>query len=451
MPLKQRILFCRFGFIALCVIPTLAVGALIATRPRSELPSQSRDEWQAALTDQLGMPVEIGQVSYPEPEICRFEQVVFRDPESLAIVAEAHAVELGASADCWLVGAEQLRIDATELLSIRNLLDDRVLRVPAANGKQAAKPIRFFPSDVTLQFRGRQQTFLRVEGHLESDREHVQLRLAWQTPADASQSQPGVVTVKKLRNSAAALRTWDIATGAGELPCALGSDLYPGLARLGNDCHFAGSLQIRESATGMAGILTGTFRQVDLDSLVTEHFPHQLSGRATIDVEQAEIDKGRLAELCGKFRVTKGSLNPSLLAAAEEHLGLEQTHDHHAASAPVPFDELAFSFRLDGNKLQLAGLADSTDESVLARDVAGPLVIVPPNHSTPVVNLLRTLLPDNQYQVPATRQTGALVGLLPVPDLAPARTASLPKHTPTRLRTSGPPDAAPVLRQPMLR
>jgi hypothetical protein len=450
MPLKQRILLCRLGFIALCVIPTLAVGGLIATRPRSELPRQSRDEWQAALRDQLGMPVEIGQVSYPEPKICRFEQVVLRDPESLAIIAEAHAVELGALADCWLVGAEQLRIDAAELPTIRNLLDHRVLRVPAASDRPAAKPVRFFPSDVTLQFRGRQQTFPQVEGHWEADREHVQLRFAWETPGD-SYLRPGSVKVERIRDRTSARTTWDIATGAGELPCALGSELYPGLARLGDDCHFAGSLQIRESATAMAGILGGTFRRVDLDSLVTEHFPHQLSGSATIQVEQAEIEAGRLAQLRGNFRVANGSASPSLLVAAEEHLGLQLTHDRHAASASVPFDELAFSFHLDGNQLEFVGLADAANENVVARDAAGQLVTVPPSHSVPALNLLRTLLPDNQYQVPATRQTGALVGLFPVPDLAPARTAALPKHTPTRLRTSGPPDNAPVLRQPMLR
>jgi hypothetical protein len=81
----------------------------------------------------------------------------------------------------------------------------------------------------------------------------------------------------------------------------------------------------------------------------------------------------------------------------------------------------------------------------------GPLLTASPGHAVPAVNLLRTLLPDNQFQVPATRQTDVLVGLFPVPDVLPTRTAARQTHVPTRLRTSGPADAAPVLRQPGLR
>jgi hypothetical protein len=88
---------------------------------------------------------------------------------------------------------------------------------------------------------------------------------------------------------------------------------------------------------------------------------------------------------------------------------------------------------------------------VILSDRRGPLVEVAAGHTVPATNLLRALVPDNQYQVPATRQTDALVGLLPAPDLAPTRTALAPAHMPMRLRGSGPHDAAPVLRQPGLR
>jgi hypothetical protein len=363
-------------------------------------------------------------------------------------VAQASAIEIGSLTDCWLVAAEQLRIDTSQVDTLGMLLRDRVLRISAAPSQRADRPVRFFPSDVTLQFAHRQLTLPKVEGQWNVDGQKVQLRLAWESP---DKNRPGVFAVARNQERAASQIVWDLATGAGELPCALGNALVPGLARLGNDCQFAGAIQVTQSGTETTGTLTGTLHRVDLDALVTEQFPHRLSGLADVHVEQAVLTAGRLASVRGNLRATMGSLSESLLAAAEEHLELQPTRRDGGTGAIIPFDELGLRFQLDGNRLQLAGIADRINENVAARDAAGPLATVPPNHSTPAVNLLRTLLPDNQYQVPATRQTELLVGLLPVPDLVPVRTAALPKHTPTRLRTSGQPDAAPVLRQPMLR
>ena len=68
--------------------------------------------------------------------------------------------------------------------------------------------------------------------------------------------------------------------------------------------------------------MAGRLGPLDLDALVTEQFPHQLSGRATLDLERAVIDRGQFAELCGTLRAAHGALSPSLLAAAQEHLQL---------------------------------------------------------------------------------------------------------------------------------
>jgi hypothetical protein len=70
----------------------------------------------------------------------------------------------------------------------------------------------------------------------------------------------------------------------------------------------------------------------------------------------------------------------------------------------------------------------------------------------PAINLARMLVPDSQLQVPATRQTAALIGLLPVPDLVPdAAEAAATAHIPTRLAPSQEPADDAILRPPVLR
>jgi hypothetical protein len=163
-----------------------------------------------------------------------------------------------------------------------------------------------------------------------------------------------------------------------------------------------------------------------------------------VHLERAVVESGKLVALRGTIEAERGSVSPSLWSAAQDHLGLTAPAGELPpdASRLIAFRQLALGFELDGQFLRLSGGVNQPH--------GGPLLEVPPEHAVPAVNLLRALVPDNLVQVPATRQTDALVGLLPVPDLAPARTAT-GAHTPARLRSGGPADETPALRQPGLR
>jgi hypothetical protein len=115
----------------------------------------------------------------------------------------------------------------------------------------------------------------------------------------------------------------------------------------------------------------------------------------------------------------------------------------------VPYQQISVEFQLDGRSLSLIGRADPTQPSVLIASASGPILTAPPNHSVAAVSLLRALLPDRELQVPAARQTSALIGLLPIPDTAPASLARTATHTPTRLAPAATPQ--PTIRQPKLR
>jgi hypothetical protein len=279
------------------------------------------------------------------------------------------------------------------------------------------------------------------------------LRLTSRLPESATANNPGQFTVLRNRAASPPETVWHLDNAGQATPCALVVDLVPHVARLGRECKFTGSSQWSDSPAGPHGSLRGRFSDVDLDSLVTEHFPHQLSGRAHLDITQAEIENGKLAALAGSLESRDGAISLSLLEAMAEHLQLDFLIDPQSLEAgpPLGFQRLAASFELDDRRLAISGQAGLAHEGIVLADADGPILAAPPQHWVPPVNFLRALLPDNQFQVPATRQTDWLVRVFPVPDLVPARTATLPSHTPTRLRPSGPPEAAPVLRQPKLR
>jgi hypothetical protein len=178
----------------------------------------------------------------------------------------------------------------------------------------------------------------------------------------------------------------------------------------------------------------GALLDVDLDLLVSAQFPHQLSGLGSVGLEPAIVENGRLVELRGGIQAVNGWVSPSLLAAAEEHLGvLVPQQVKRQGSQPVTFRQMSLGFQLNDRQLLLTGGTDPTRDGVALANAAGPIVEVPPHHATAAVNLLRTLLPQSEWQVPATRQTGALAALLPVPSASTSQTAPRAAHVPTRL------------------
>ncbi len=449
MPIRRRILLCRLGFMLLCVLPTLAVGIWGVSRSASGIGRPSKDQWQLELASHLGLVVEIGGVHYPQAGVAMLEFVTLRDPETRALVAQVRSLEIERSAGGWLVVAAQVQLDAPQLALLHETLDHRVLR-SSADDAALSSPIHLTLRDVTLVSSRGRQSLRQLEGTLLHDETGVSLRLGWQLPEGAFAESPGQFMVLRNRAASPPETVWHLDTAGQSVPCNLLADWVPQLARLGTDCKFTGSLQWTDTAAGPRGSLRGKFHDMDLDALVTEHFPHQLSGVARLDITRADLEAGKLTALVGTLESQDGAISLSLLKAMRDHLQLELLIDRHSldASRPILFELLAAKFNLDGHALVLSGI---NSEVLLFTAAEEPMVAVPQQHTVAPVSLLRALLPENQLQVPATRQTATLIGLLPVPDIVPARTATLPSHTPTRLRPSGPSEAAPVLRQPKLR
>jgi hypothetical protein len=446
MPDPARIFFCRAGFVLFCLLPTLLVGGWIVRRSSGEFALAQRDEWQHTLASRLGLSVEIERVSYPNPATARLEGVQLLDPETRAVAVQAGTVEIVATTNGWQIEAWQPQIAVGQLGSLARILEDRLLRGGA--GEQA--PCDLAAYDLTLHSGPEQQTLSLVSGRFEPTQSGPHLTL--DLHLSESQSQPAApmhVAIARQRQASPPVTEWRFDTAGHALPCNLAVEFAPALVRLGRDCRIAGAATW--TSDFRTGTFSGTLDGVDLDALVTEQFPHRLSGQAVARIERATIAGGKLTELRGTLAASGGSVSPSLLTAAAEHLQLAMPAALAAQSQgqSLPFRRLAVGFHLDGRVLRLSGSADPTRDGALLASAAGPLLSAPLHHAAPATNLARALLPESEFQVPATRQTDALVALLPLPDPARARTAALPAHTPTRLAPAS--GGGNAVRQPGLR
>jgi hypothetical protein len=446
MPSPTRLLVCRIGIVVFCLLPTATVGGWIAQRTSGQFAIAQRAEWERELTGRLGFKVEIGSVSYPSHSLATLEGVRLHDPETHALIAQAGLIEVAHAEDGWQVQAWQPRIAAGRLTYILRTIDERLLRTASAGESQIAISAR----ELLVEDQHTGLSLVNVTAQFDSTPQGPAAELRFQPPSAAA---PISLIIARNRQGSAPITVWQLDTGTSALPVELLAAAAPQAGRLGSNCRFAGQIALEDSAGKLSGQWSGTLTEVDLDSLVTEHFPHQLSGLATVKIERATLNRGKLTEIRGTVQARDGAISHSLLTAAQEHLQLELASENPSIQPgrAVAYRQLSLGFAISERGLSLTGSADPTQPGVLLANAAGPLLTAPPQHAAPPTSLLRALLPDNEYQVPATRQTDALVSLLPVPDLAPAQTARRgDNHTPTRLApaTSG---GTRAIRQPVVR
>ena len=107
------------------------------------------------------------------------------------------------------------------------------------------------------------------------------------------------------------------------------------------------------------------------------------------------------------------------MRAAVEQLHLAATAQPKASDELLSYDQLAFTFRIDGGGLRLhGGCTGAATGEVLAGQFV--LLAEPVAQPQPLAALIQALVPAGQFQVPATPQSGWLARWLPLPEAAAA-------------------------------
>jgi hypothetical protein len=400
---------CRLAFLALVVVPTCAM-LLAAAWIRSPLAVAGH---RRALAEQLALDVKLDQVSFPRPAVTRYEGLAIFDPESGDCLASLGRLEIDNSGQKTLVTCTQTELNAAALELFWELAARRLRRQSSLE-----RPMEIVCRELTLHFGDHAETLLDVHTRFKQGDAGPQglvvFHLAEQDPtaevrmALVRNRQPsGIATIVQLE------------TAAAVLPGRLMAALLPGWHQLGLSAALTGSLWWQDGPEGWSGQIRGRISGVDLDALVSDRFGRKFGGSATIDLERARIQQGRLVDAKGSVSAGPGLMSRALLADAAIHLHAPAGALSESPGALVTYDQLRFLFTLDeaGLALQGACLTDQPGTLVLGR-AGRPLLMEPPAEPQSVLNLVRALAGAPEERLPVSSAAQDLIRLLPASKLA---------------------------------
>jgi len=406
------------GFFAFCVVPTVLIAAWGTSR---HLPWHLRAE-SRKLSRELGLNVSLAAIRHLRPGVVLYEGLQLTDPETGQGLFRCRLLEAG-----WrnptgrqqhdrvslVLIASQPEIEAAGLNELWQLLH----RVFTRRAGSTEIDVRLVAGEVTLRADCDAQTFSDVQADIEwlADRTRAQLHFRL---AGVEMPETARIRIDRNRQTTAPTTRFELYTGGAALPCPVLAAGLSGLKSLGPRGTFCGYLWAEQTLAGWEGEAAGHLNDIELDRLVTDRFPHKLGGTAQVTIRRARFRRGRFEEASGLVLAGPGTVSRSLLQASAERLGLTRIAEPGTPGPVVPYDRLAFAFSIDPRGLQLRGECLADGAPAVLVDRAGPLLGEPVS-PRPVVALLRTLVPANEVQVPATRQTDWLARWLPLPNVAP--------------------------------
>jgi hypothetical protein len=420
-----KLVLCRAAFVVLCLCPTLAVAGWIMQRSLPGVVSADRDEWRRELSQRFGADVACSRVEYPSYDVAALVDVVFRDEETGAPLAHCPAIEITRLGSGLRIDLYQPVVEAAALPRLREILETRLLRSTLAQGAACEVHAR----DLTLRGESAMTTWRMVDGAWTPHETGPELELIFQPAAQASAAKPSRLLITRNRSQTPAVTRWQWMSGENPLPVRLFAAAWPELARLGENAWAQVDLEVASDGGALGGTLRGVLGNLDLNALVTEQFPHHLSGLATLKLSDAVVIDGRAIKLRGVLQARDGWVSPSLVASAQQHLALQGAAVEAASQANIPYRWLSLGFDLREDGLQLSGGEDVAGQEVLLVSAAGPILVAPSGHRAPAANLVALLAPAVSGELPS-RAAQAVARFLPAPAGAPQTAHG---HIPTRL------------------
>ncbi len=409
--------FCVTAFLGLCVLPTFAVTALGVAR---RLPWHRQVEEQR-LGQELGLDVSIGSIQHTLPGVVRYAGLKLTDPETgqeLFRCAELLSTwtsmtdSQGQTRPAVVLAARQPESAFSGWQRMQEVLRRRL----ECQGGRPETEIRVTADEWTLHGGGGSQALQAVEGGVGLMPNGIQAQLAFRLPGVYS-PQPVRMRIVRNRQVSPPANGFDMDSRSCPIPCRMLAVCLKELDALGPSCCFAGYVSANSGPEGWSGDLSGQLSGVDLGRLAHASGLSSLTGTADITVQTAKFQGGRIEELAGRIVSGPGAMSRGMLAALVAHLRLTPSQQLPVAEDALAFDRLGLDFWIDNRGITIAGHCANIASAVA---VAGGRAILtePASQPQPVAALIQALVPGNEVPVPATRQTGWLARLLPIPDAA---------------------------------
>jgi hypothetical protein len=376
----------------------------------------------------LGLDVRLASVSYPQPGVMLLEGLELADSEAKAPLASIRAAEIISDGKSQTIVLSQPDVNLARLEWLRTLIDGRMRR------RRDKAPLRLAAGELTLRFRGGAATLIDSSAQVESASEHNTFTAAFRL-ADAPATESVRLRIERSSAGGESASSFELDARAAALPCSMLAALVERRNSLGEKSMLRGAIRATQMPDGWQGEFSGRLENIDLNDLVTDQFPHRLSGKGTMIVGKAIMHSGRVEEFHGTMSAGPGIVSDSLLASAADNLKMRREGSRTATST-TDYEELSAAFDLDARGLVVRGTCKDNRPGIVMCGREGAILWQTTGGPVPVVALVKTLVPDSQTQVPATRQTDWLLNLLPIPDVQPHDPSAPPE---ARLRL---PDAA---------
>jgi len=403
---RTRQWICRSVFILGGVAPMLAVVAW-ATVVHSV---SHLEAVRLQVAEVLGLDVKLASVSYSQPGVTLLEGLELADSESGESVASIRAVEIVRDAKLQTMVLSQPEINITRPQWLWTLVEDRLRR------HSCETPLRLVAGELTLRWQSGLQT-LDCNAQLDSTPKANALTAAFQF-ADAPAGGPIRLHFERSIVSGEPISSVELDARAAALPYPILAAFFDRRNYLGEKSTLRGSIRAMEMPDGWQGEFSGRLENIDLNNLVSDRFPHRLSGMATMAVDHAVVHCGRLEEFHGTVSAGPGIVSESLLTSAADHLKMRSERARPTTST-IGYEELSAAFDLETRGLIVRGTCKDNRSGIIMRGREGAVLWQASGGPVPVVALVKALVPDSQTQVPATRQTDWLLNLLPIPDVLP--------------------------------
>lgn len=428
MRLAVRRRLCRAIFCATCLLPTLVVGgaAVFLNTPVYRAARAAR--WRSRLTAQLGLNVQCSDMDWNDHGQPVARRIELRDLESRGCLARAQSATMARGEARPTIDVVQGRLIFSRLPRLMAVLNEHLMQRNASTGVS----FELFANTLLLEKDSRSESLLDLRLALDVADTSTEAFLAFR-PTGAAEDEMVRLRVVRNRQLDPPATGWELHTGSIALPCQLLYAWLPQLRRLGPTCTFAGSIWSEQLHPGWEAEISGVFHQLDLDQLVTGQFPHKLSGMAELHLDRLVVHQGRVVEAEGKLCSAGGVVSQTLIEATQKHLALE-------SHAPLPeamllrYSKLSVQFSLTEGGLRLSADGGDERQTVLA-DSQGPLLSARDTEPLAPHALVKCLVPLNRMDVPASKETMALLKAIPLPAVNPVATADASdRYSPLNLR-----------------
>ncbi len=349
---------CRFVFVCLAIIPTLALVAYWTWSLTPWHAAQVRQAWGTQLSLSLGMDLKIGSVAQVGPKQFRLTHVELFHPESGILLGSIDRADVNQFANRWRVKMGSLRAEIKNIQFIASSFHERCLCQPSLGIPAIDTTIAV----LELTSNGDRVETYSMDSKLVCDLNRSVGQFLYRPLREPN--VVGSVEVERLHTTASPMTRAVIRTGESSIPSLLMTAIHPSAHLLGPNATLQGEFTWLQDKTNWNASLKGTLDHVAWSHL-TDPLNAQFVGQGKIELQESLVANGQLMHARGSLGSKAGRIERDWLRRSEELLGIGIMRDVlQGNSDTIPYEAMSFAFQLDGAGLYIRGLIPSLQANV---------------------------------------------------------------------------------------